>query len=238
MKQMIRSALDGVGLLPLARAAKRHLQATGLLPWTPLVPEVAFTECAIDAIQALQAHDHAFGDYVEFGVSRGTSMACMHKALSDCGVKTRLIGFDSFEGLGAEAQDSGWSKGEFASTEAATRRYLAGKGVAESDIVLIKGWFCDTATAETRARIGLNKISLLMIDADTYESSREGLAFGVSQLGDEMVVLFDDWGWSIKLGKRGQKEAFAEIVEANPAIRFTALPAYREEARVFLLTRV
>ena len=53
-----------------------------------------------------------------------------------------------------------------------------------------------------------------------------------------VVVLFDDWGHSVKNGKRGQKEAFEEVVVANPAIRFITLPAYREEARAFLLTRV
>ncbi|MBA3067157.1 MAG: hypothetical protein FP825_01590 [Hyphomonas sp.] len=238
MKQAIKSALESVGLLEPALKIRRQMSAMGLLPWTPLVPEDAFTDCAINAIQTLQGHGHAFGDYLEFGVSRGTSMACMHKALQTCGVKTRLIGFDSFEGLGADAEESGWKAGDFASTEAATRRYLASKGVPDEDVVLVKGWFSNTATPETCARLGITKASLLMIDADTYDSSREGLAFGVSLLADELVVLFDDWGWSVKNGKRGQKEAFAEVVEANPGIRFSALPAYREEARVFLLTRI
>lgn len=210
----------------------------GLLPWTPLVPEDEFTECAANAIRALQGHSHVFGDYLEFGVSRGTSMACMYKALQTCGVKTRLIGFDSFEGLGSDAEESGWNVGDFASTEVATRRYLASKGVPEEDVVLVKGWFSNTANADTCNRLAITKASLLMIDADTYDSSKEGLEFGVSLLRDEMVVLFDDWGHSVKNGKRGQKEAFEEVVVANPAIRFITLPAYREEARAFLLTRV
>lgn len=238
MKQAVKSALKTIGVLGPVLYVKRRMTALGLLSWRPLVPEDEFTECATNAIRTLQGRGHVFGEYLEFGVSRGTSMACMYKALQICGVKTRLIGFDSFEGLGPDAEESGWNVGDFASTEGATRRYLAAKGVPQSDVVLVKGWFSDTANADTCSRLAITKVSLLMIDADTYDSSKQGLEFGVSLLRDEMVVLFDDWGHSVKNGKRGQKEAFEEVVVAKPAIRFTTLPAYREEAKAFLLTRV
>lgn len=40
------------------------------------------------------------GDYVEFGVSRGTSLACMSHALADENVPgVRMLGFDSFRDL-------------------------------------------------------------------------------------------------------------------------------------------
>jgi len=237
MKAAIKSALDQIGFLRPILAAKRRLRAMGLLAWTPLVPEDEFQACARTAINTLQSHGHKFGDYVEFGVSRGTSMACMYSALKDCGVESRLVGFDSFEGLGPEAEANGWETGQFASTETATRRYLASHGVPDSAINLVKGWFSDTANEATKAQLNLRKASLFLVDSDTYESSCEALKFAATLLDDEMVVMFDDWGWSIKAGKRGQKEAFDEFLEANPDIVADPLPAYREEARVFLLKR-
>ncbi|HRJ01175.1 MAG TPA: TylF/MycF/NovP-related O-methyltransferase [Hyphomonas sp.] len=237
MKEAIKSVLGRIGLLEPLREVKRKMVASGLLPWTPLVPEEAFTECACNAIRTLQSHGHSFGDYVEFGVSRGTSMACTWAALKSCGVSARLIGFDSFEGLGSDAADTGWEAGQYASTEAATRRYLAAHGVPENQIVLVKGWFCDTATDETRRNLHIEKASIFLVDADTYDSSREALDFAAKVMGDEMVLMFDDWGWTEKWGQRGQKEAYAEFLAANPAFHAAPLPAYRDEARVFLLSR-
>src|SRR5215216_2102989 len=38
----------------------------------------------------------ALGDYLEFGVSHGTSLTCMHKALKELNLnKVRIFGFDS-----------------------------------------------------------------------------------------------------------------------------------------------
>jgi O-methyltransferase len=238
MKAMIKSALASVGLLEPVRSVKRRMVAAGLLPWTPLVPESAFTDCACNAIRTLQSHGHKFGDYIEFGVSRGTSMACTWSALQSCGVKCRLVGFDSFEGLGTEAEENGWETGQFASTEAATRRYLKTHGVPEEQVVLVKGWFCDTATDETREKLHLSKASLFLVDSDTYESSCDALNFAAKVLDDEMVVMFDDWGWSVKAGKRGQREAFGEFMAAHPEFVSEPLPAYREEAEVFLVKRI
>ena len=41
------------------------------------------------------------GDYLEFGVCHGTSMACMHRMVKSLSLENqvRLVGFDSFEGL-------------------------------------------------------------------------------------------------------------------------------------------
>lgn len=237
MKAFIKASLQKVGLLEPVVRFKRSLVARGLLPWTPLVPEDEFRRCAENAIRTLQDHNHQFGDYVEFGVSRGTSMACMHAALESCDEHTRLIGFDSFEGLGDEAEKNGWYKGQFASTEQATRKYLSAHGVPEEDLLLVKGWFCDTATPETREALHIRKASIVLVDSDTYESSCDALNFAADLLDDEMVVMFDDWGWSVKAGKRGQREAFAEFLDEHPEITAASLPAYREEARVFLLSR-
>ena len=52
------------------------------------------------AWKQLREHSPLLGDYLEFGVSRGHSMASMHRVISRLKLdRVRLFGFDSFEGM-------------------------------------------------------------------------------------------------------------------------------------------
>ena len=89
----------------------------------------------------------------------------------------QLVGFDSFEGMPAEAAAEGWTPGAYRSTLAATRRYLSSQGVKFENVELVKGWFEDTLTPATRERLGLTKASLIMVDCDTYSATKLALEF-------------------------------------------------------------
>ncbi len=240
-------ALDVVGLsTPARRVASRlsniasRLRDMGVLPWTPLIPEAAFGGCLRHALQELRRHEpaEAMGDYLEFGVSRGTSMTCAYRVLrEEASSNARLIGFDSFEGMPPEASGEGWRPGEFRSTLAATRRYLAAREVDLDRVTLVKGWFRDTLTPETRSRLALGKASLILIDCDIYTASKEALAFCEPHIRGRAVMIFDDWGLETKLRSIGQKEAFEEFLANHPDIRAEPLPAYVPQARVFMLSR-
>lgn len=165
-------------------------------------------------------------------------MACMYRALDDAGRRdVRLIGFDSFKGLPDYASEEGWSPGLFASTRSATERYLAGSGVDLERVELVEGWFEDTLTRDTADELDLDKVSLVLIDCDLYSASKAALWFSEQFIDDEAVLIFDDWGWRSEVGEPGQQEAFHEFLTAFPALAAERLPAYRPEARVFLLTR-
>lgn len=238
MKAIIRECLGAIGLLDAARGVKRYLSARGSLKWDELVPAEAFSESCQLAIGTLQELGHDFGDYLEFGVSRGTSMACMYNALRRAGLENvRLLGFDSFEGLPPEAQNEGWGPGQFASTQNATKSYLKRAGVDLSKVTLIKGWYDDTLTPETRSRFEINKASLIMMDCDIYSSTQTALAFSASLIADAAILFFDDWGWKADKGEIGQQNAWAEFLEANPQFSAKPLPAYIPQARLFLVTR-
>lgn len=229
----MRHIIESLYWRVLARA-----EAEGLTPWRPLVPEPAFTRAAEAAIATLKANGHRFGDYLEFGVSRGTSFACMGRALSAAGLaQVRLIGFDSFEGLPAEAANEGWRPNEFRSTEAATRRYLARRGVPSDRVRLVKGWFDATLTEETRRGLELSKVSLAMLDCDIYSATKTALLFLAPLIRDEAVLFFDDWGWRERDGTIGQKEAFEELLASDPALSASPLASYSEHARVFCVRR-
>jgi predicted O-methyltransferase YrrM len=234
MKALTVKALEALRLLDPARSLYGQFKANGLTPWSPLVPEGAFLECALSSIALLRERGHNFGDYLEFGVSRGTSMALMAKALSDFQLSAvRLIGFDSFEGMAKDAYLEGWRPGDFRSTQRATLAYLSSHGVAEHRLRLVKGWFNETLTEETRGSLGLQKASLIMIDCDAHTPSRLALTFACRSLVDEAVIFFDDWGWTEADKIAGQKEAFASYLGENPHLRAIELPSYRPEAKVF-----
>jgi O-methyltransferase len=201
-----------------------------------VLPEGPFLQCCLNAIEALRRHgpDEAFGDYLEFGVSRGSSLAIMHRALAEAGLdRVRLFGFDSFLGLPPEAAEQGWSPAAFMSTMGATRRYLARAGVDRDRATLVKGWFSDTLTEGTRARLGLRKASLIMVDCDIYSAARECLRFCEPLIADRAVIFFDDWGND----PEGERRAFQEFLAEFPDLSAEPLPAYIPASRVFLLTR-
>ncbi len=234
----LRNLLQSAGLLSLVRRVKWRLQARGWLRWTPLVSAEQFANGCDVAIQRLRAGGHDFGQYLEFGVSRGTSMSCMYHALRKAGLSgVMLIGFDSFEGMPAEAADQGWTPGRFASTITATERYLSDAGVAMDDVRLVKGWFSDTLTAETAEELGVDKASLIMVDCDIYSASKEALDFCAPLIKDQAVVFFDDWGSRFNKGAIGQNEAFDEFMADNPELAAEPLPAYSTDARMFLISR-
>jgi O-methyltransferase len=222
------------------RRARKSLKARVLWFWRPLVPPDRFTECCRNAIQVLRARSQGRepGHYLEFGVSRGTSLACMYQALeSEHLPHVRLIGFDSFQGLPAEAAEEGWSPGAFWSTRAATEKYLTRNGVDLDRVTLVEGWFQQTLTEETRRRFKIEAASLIMIDCDIYSASRDALWFCEPLICDRAVIFFDDWGRRSEKGEIGQKEAFDEFLAAFPSLAVEPLPGYIPEARVFLVTR-
>src|SRR5690606_19798174 len=168
----------------------------------------------------------SFGDYLEFGVSRGTSLATVFHLLDKMGLgKTKLIGFDSFEGLPLESAKEGWTPGAFHSTLKATHRYLNKRNIDWGRVTLIKGWFADTQNNKTKEDVSLEKASVIMIDCDIYSASKEALQFSMPLVKDRAVLIFDDWG--SEDGKRiGQKEAFEEIMEEQPYFNVAPMLSY------------
>jgi O-methyltransferase len=241
LRRSVIKMLDFMGLRGPVKRLRTFRKARGLSEWEPLVPEAEFLECMCKTLCTVKSvsGDSPLGDYLEFGVSRGTSIALVWRALHRAQMldRVRLFGFDSFQGMPPEASGQGWVPGEFHSTLSATRRYLTERSVDLDKVHLIKGWFQDTLTEQTRAEYGIDKASLIMVDCDIYSASKEALAFCEPHIHNCTAIVFDDWGWRENRGERGQKEAFQEFLKANPTLSAEPLPSYRQEARVFLVSR-
>jgi O-methyltransferase len=213
--------------------------------WTPLVPEAELRTAYVAALELLGGAEAAavIGDYVEFGVCHGSSMACMAEASDQVGLGAmRLVGFDSFEGLppGVDGEDDGvWAPGDYSNSERAARRLLKSRGVAADRFVLVKGWFDDTATPATATRLGIQRVSIAMIDCDAYSSARTALAFLEPVLAERSVLFFDDWNTETLADKgEGERRAFEEWLAEHPGFSVASeLPRYADNAEVLVLER-
>ncbi|MCA1454148.1 hypothetical protein I6F35_13105 [Bradyrhizobium sp. BRP22] len=237
-RKVLVGLLDQTGAGKPLRQLRRWRQGRRK-DWTPLVPPEQFAAYCGVAIDELGKHGHEFGDYLEFGVSRGTSFAAMHDVLAKKELNTvRLFGFDSFEGLPPEAEREGWKPGDFYSSISATRKYLNERGIDWTRSTLIKGWFKDTLNDETIQQYNIERASLIMVDCDIYSASRAALWFSESLIGDHAIIFFDDWGSGPQKNRIGQIEAFDEFLGAFPHLKADPMPSYSENARVFLVSRI
>ncbi|WPP49831.1 TylF/MycF/NovP-related O-methyltransferase [Catalinimonas niigatensis] len=191
----------------------------------------------------------AIGDYLEFGVHKGTSLSCMYQVLKEQQSNhVRLFGFDSFEGLPETAaydDEGAWRPGEFKYPYKATRKYLDEKGIEWDKTILVKGWFSDTLNEQLIEQYAIQKVSLIMIDCDMYLSAKEALNFCAPLIKDKAVVYFDDWASRDNLAERnlGEKRAFNEFLEDNPHLTAKEIDRYIDiggkiNGAVFLVSTV
>jgi hypothetical protein len=183
----------------------------------------------------------SLGDYLEFGVFNGASLAAMYRALQHHGLDhVRLFGFDSFEGLpkAASHDDGGyWTVGSCYSDLDFTRECLSRWGVDLGRVHLVKGWFSDTLNKETVRRLGIETASVVMIDCDLYSSAKEALTFAGAFIGDEAILFFDDMEDHLVEKNMGEKRAFDEFLTENPYFDVRDLGSYGNSSRIFWLTR-
>lgn len=183
------------------------------------------------------------GDYLEFGVYEGTSLACMYRALRNLDLtQVRLFGFDSFEGFPDTAElEEGrmWKPGALRYDVELTKQFLTQQEVDWHRVILVKGWFRDTLNDELIRKYRITKASVIMVDCDMYLSAKEALNFSSPLIQDLAVIVFDDWH-SAGLAKRnmGEKRAFDEFLHANPQFVAKRLSSYHPNAEVFLVKRL
>lgn len=221
------------------RTQRRALKGRGLVPEQELY---ALYSAAVMTLR--DKVGPSIGDYVEFGVCHGSSMACMNDVLRTTKTRgVRKFGFDSFMGLPPEAndQDGGFfSAGQFDSSLPFTRKLLEKRGISWDDTVLIKGWFRDTCTPETAAAYGIERVGIVMIDCDIYSSTKEALEFVRPLLAERSILIFDDWNsGNLAAQDMGEKKAFNEFMEQHG--RFFdchQLPPTYDNCAVFFMRRL
>jgi O-methyltransferase len=219
------------GLEERLRAAERAIEQ---LQWCMPVVEKAFRVLGLHL------------NYVEFGVFRGQTLAAAshaaHRVLDELiggqwhhahrdGEATRraileswdamrFFAFDSFAGLppttGPDRKLEIFQEGTYACSEEDFRQNLTRIGFPMNKLVVVPGFFEESCTPETAARVGLERAGIVNIDSDLYASARTALEFVTPYLANPAILIFDEWFQYFGHPDFGEQRAFREWREAHP----------------------
>jgi len=129
----------------------------------------------IKVLSEIIINENIPGDFVETGIWRGGSCIFMAAILKAYQVTDRNIwGFDSFEGLPKpnaekypqDANDPHWKRDELAISYEEVKNNFDKCQLLSDQIKLVKGFFSDTLPKNE-----IDKIALLRLDGDMYEST-------------------------------------------------------------------
>lgn len=183
------------------------------------------------------------GDYYEFGVFKGHTFWQAQRRAKALGLEQmRFFGFDSFEGLpepqGPDVtEQQHFYQGQFAWSFADVSRTLEAHGIDWDTAFLIKGYFEDVLTDETKQRYGMGKVAIALVDCDLYASAAEVLRFMSDMLIDKSILIMDDWNSFGGADDRGERRALREFLAAHPQWSAEALFAYGAYGQVFIMHR-
>jgi O-methyltransferase len=137
-------------------------------------------------------HNQVPGDLLEAGVWRGGMTILMRGALKAFADTTRRVWVvDSFAGLPDpdRQQDSvGWTGGDMAVPLEVVRDNFARYGLLDEQVQFLPGLF-----SETLPHAPIQQLSVLRLDADLYESTRDALSQLYPKLSPGGFAIFDDY---------------------------------------------
>lgn len=142
--------------------------------------------------------EHVPGDLIETGVWRGGSVIFMAALLRDKQVSDRNVWVaDSFEGLpkpntvkyAADKNDIHYMHPELAITMETVKDNFRKYDLLGDNIKFLKGWFKDTLPYAP-----IEKLAVLRLDGDMYESTMDGLVNLYPKLSKGGYIIIDDWG--------------------------------------------
>ena len=188
-------------------------------PFTMTSTERVYALCK--SVEYIVAHDIP-GDIVECGVWKGGSMMAVARTLMAKGSRKKLHLFDTFEGMPQPAAVDKDFRGHAAALHLEredkkkshvwayspldeVRRNLRDTGYDEKQVVYVKGRVEDTLPTSAPERI-----ALLRLDTDWYESTYHELVHLFPRLSVGGVLIIDDYGhWA------GARKAVDRYLQEN-----------------------
>jgi O-methyltransferase len=181
------------------------------------------------------------GDYFEFGLFKGYSFWSAQQKANACGAGSmNFFGFDSFEGLPEvtgpdKTERDHFYKGQYRCSYDTVRASLENAGVDWNRTTLIRGYFDESLKDELHREHGMRPLSIALIDCDLYSSTVDVLRFIDPLIQDQSILIFDDWNCFDKDDEKGQRKAFAELLERRVDLRAEPLFEYGTWGQVFLI---
>lgn len=138
------------------------------------------------------------GDFIETGVWRGGATIFMRAMLKAWGDTSRIVWVaDSFEGL-PEPDEHNYPKdkgdahhtySELAVSLQTVQENFRKYALMDDQVRFLKGWFKDTLPAAP-----IEKLAILRLDGDMYESTMDGLKNLYAKLSPGGFLIVDDYG--------------------------------------------
>jgi len=137
------------------------------------------------------------GDFIETGVWRGGACIFMRGILAVYGIKNRKVFVaDSFKGLpkpnekySADIDDKGYTYKYLAVSKNEVEDNFRKYGLLDDKVIFIEGWFKDTLPT-----IPIEKLAILRLDGDLYESTIVALKNLYPKLSYGGFCIIDDYG--------------------------------------------
>jgi O-methyltransferase len=162
------------------------------------------------------------GDFLEAGVWRGGAAIFMRAALLASDEHQRDVWVaDSFQGLPkpdplsfpADTGDQHWTHNELAVPLDEVKRNFMNYGLLDDRVIFLPGWF-----KESLPYAPVQRLAILRIDADMYESTMEALVHLYPKLSQGGYVIVDDYGAIASCRKA--VDDFRESKEINEELKF------------------
>jgi O-methyltransferase len=210
-KKKINNTIENISTnettLPIDISEQEFLDLYELCkPYTMTSPERMYS--LYKAVQYILVNNIE-GDFIECGVWKGGSALLIASILCKKGITNRkVILYDTYEGMSEptendkdylgkkaevllketsiEIQDSVWCYSSFEEVKA----NLNLSGLQKENIIMIKGKVEDTIPNQ----LPTNKIALLRLDTDWYESTKHELNYLYPLLQHNGVLIIDDYG--------------------------------------------
>lgn len=137
------------------------------------------------------------GDFIETGIWRGGACIFMRALLKAYNVQDRIIwAADSFEGLPkpdpiypADGKDKHHTFTELAVSLEQVKANFEKYDLLDEQVKFLKGWFKDTLHSAP-----IQKLALIRLDGDMYQSTIEGLTALYGKLSEGGFIIIDDYG--------------------------------------------
>jgi len=195
----IARALGAAGLkLARSRADRREARARGLdnNPRADTMIGLARLDNIRMCVERVLA-DGVPGDLIEAGVWRGGAAVFMRAVLAAHGMRDRTVWVaDSFAGLpppdeaacpadrGDRHHEQEWLAVTLDEVKGTFRKY----GLLDGQVRFLQGWFKDTLPGAP-----IERLALIRLDGDMYQSTMDGLAALYPRLSVGGYVILDDW---------------------------------------------
>lgn len=192
-----KSLVDIAGML-LAQPSQESLRMARLIRMVKPRYTMVRNKNLLNLYRLAQAVNAAGvpGDFVECGVWNGGSSAMVNAGFRDSGRPRASWLFDSFEGLPPPGENDGpeerrhYFEGMNKGSIYRVRQIFTGLGLPLDRVRFVKGWF-----EETLPHAEVERIALIHIDADWYDSVLTVLERLYDRVSPGGYVVFDDYGY-------------------------------------------